>query len=83
MSDLALAHGYDTTFWWIAGILAVGAVVTGALLRNGPLSLADTESPTSSLKTMTELGELLNSFDRRFDSVILLSLLGGSIRFYG
>jgi len=33
----ALAHAYDTTFWWIAGILAGGAIIGGALLRRGPL----------------------------------------------
>jgi MFS family permease len=37
LTSLALAHGYDTTFWWIAGILAGGAVIGGALLRPGPL----------------------------------------------
>jgi EmrB/QacA subfamily drug resistance transporter len=63
VSGLALAHGYDITFWWIAGILAVGAIGTGALLRSGPLSLADTPPPASSLETMTELGELQPSTD--------------------
>jgi hypothetical protein len=37
LTGLALAHGYDTAFWWIAGIFAGGAVVGGALLRPGPL----------------------------------------------
>jgi hypothetical protein len=37
LTGLALAHGYDTAFWWIAGIFAAGAVIGGALLRNGPL----------------------------------------------
>jgi EmrB/QacA subfamily drug resistance transporter len=37
LDGLALAHGYDTAFWWIAGILAGGAVVGGLLLRRGPL----------------------------------------------
>ncbi|HTX25945.1 MAG TPA: MFS transporter [Streptosporangiaceae bacterium] len=37
MTRLALAHGYDTGFWWIVGIFAVGAVVGGGLLRRGPL----------------------------------------------
>ena len=37
LNGLALAHGYDTAFWWIAGIFAAGAVIGGALLRNGPL----------------------------------------------
>jgi hypothetical protein len=38
LTGLAPAHGYDTAFWWIAGIFAGGAVVGGALLRPGPLS---------------------------------------------
>jgi hypothetical protein len=26
-------HGYDTAFWWTAGIFAVGALIGGAQLR--------------------------------------------------
>jgi EmrB/QacA subfamily drug resistance transporter len=37
LTGLALAHGYDTAFWWTAGILAVGAVVAFSLFRFGPL----------------------------------------------
>jgi len=37
LSGLALAHGYDTAFWWIAGTFAAGAVIGGTLLRRGPL----------------------------------------------
>jgi EmrB/QacA subfamily drug resistance transporter len=37
LTQLALAHGYDTAFWWIAGIFAAGTVICGALLRSGPL----------------------------------------------
>ncbi len=37
LTGLALAHGYDTAFWWTAGIFAVGAVAGGSLLRSGPL----------------------------------------------
>jgi MFS family permease len=37
LAGLALAHGYDTAFWWISGIFALGAVVGGTLLRRGPL----------------------------------------------
>lgn len=37
LAGLALAHGYDTAFWWTAGIFAGGAVVGGTLLRRGPL----------------------------------------------
>ena len=36
-TGLALAHGYDTAFWWTAGIFAAGAVTAVALLRPGPL----------------------------------------------
>jgi EmrB/QacA subfamily drug resistance transporter len=38
---LALAHGYDTAFWWVAGIFAGGAIVGGLLFRRGPLHLKD------------------------------------------
>jgi Major Facilitator Superfamily len=30
LTGLALAHGYDTAFWWTAGIFAAGAVVAGS-----------------------------------------------------
>jgi EmrB/QacA subfamily drug resistance transporter len=33
----ALAHGYDTAFWWTCGIAAGGAIVAALLLRPGPL----------------------------------------------
>jgi len=45
LTGLALAHGYDTAFWWMAGIFATGAVVGGALLRSGPLGQQRTPSP--------------------------------------
>jgi hypothetical protein len=45
VTGLALAHGYDTTFWWIAGILAGGAIIGGTLLRPGPLVPAGPPSP--------------------------------------
>jgi EmrB/QacA subfamily drug resistance transporter len=41
LTGLALAHGYDTAFWWIAGILAGGAIVGGVLFRRGPLYRKD------------------------------------------
>jgi len=44
LTGLALAHGYDTAFWWTAGIFATGAVVSGALLRPGPLGSVSTPS---------------------------------------
>ena len=37
MSRRLLAHGYDTAFWWTAGIFVGGAVIGGAVLRRGPL----------------------------------------------
>src|SRR6201981_1861878 len=45
LAGLALVHGYDTGFWWIAGIFAGGAVVGGSLLRRGPLGQTRTTSP--------------------------------------
>jgi len=42
---LARAHGYDTTFWWTAGIFAAGTLIGGALLRPGPLRPASTPPP--------------------------------------
>ena len=44
LTGLALAHGYDTAFWWTAGIFAAGAVMGGALLRRGPLVQTGTSS---------------------------------------
>jgi len=44
LTGLALAHGYDTAFWWITGIFAAGAVVGGVLLRPGPLTQQRTPS---------------------------------------
>jgi hypothetical protein len=43
VTGLALAHGYDTTFWWVAGFFAAGAVIAGTLLRPGPLVLKPQE----------------------------------------
>jgi EmrB/QacA subfamily drug resistance transporter len=45
LAGLALAHGYDTAFWWTAGIFAAGAVVGGTLLRRGPLAQSALPSP--------------------------------------
>jgi EmrB/QacA subfamily drug resistance transporter len=44
LTGLALAHGYDTAFWWTAGIFAGGAVVGGILFRSGPLYRKDAAS---------------------------------------
>jgi EmrB/QacA subfamily drug resistance transporter len=43
---LASAHGYDTTFWWVAGFFAAGAVIGGTLLRSGPLTLKSQQPDT-------------------------------------
>ncbi len=53
LAGLALAHGYDTAFWWIAGIFAGGAVVCAVLLRRGPLSQKRTQAPAASEPTGT------------------------------
>ena len=45
LTGLALAHGYDTAFWWTAGIFAAGAVTAAALLRPGPLRPTSTPPP--------------------------------------
>jgi EmrB/QacA subfamily drug resistance transporter len=37
LTESAAAHGYDTAFWWIAGIFTVGALIAGAMLPRGPL----------------------------------------------
>jgi EmrB/QacA subfamily drug resistance transporter len=56
LAGLALAHGYDTAFWWIAGIFAGGAVIGGVLLRRGPLGQKRTPSPASGAVTMPQAG---------------------------
>ena len=45
LTGLALTRGYDTAFWWIAGIFALGAVAGGVLLRRGPLGQQRPPSP--------------------------------------
>jgi len=57
LTGLALAHGYDTAFWWIAGIFAVGAVVGGVLLRRGPLGQKRTPSPAPGGVTTAQQAE--------------------------
>jgi hypothetical protein len=54
LTGLALAHGYDTTFWWTAGIFAAGAVIGGALLRPGPLRPAGTQSAANAEVTTAQ-----------------------------
>jgi EmrB/QacA subfamily drug resistance transporter len=38
LTGLALAHGYDTAFWWTAGIFAGGSILGAILFRRGPLT---------------------------------------------
>jgi hypothetical protein len=54
LMGLALAHGYDIEFWWIAGIFAVGTVVSGTLLRRGPPGQKRTPPPAHGGVTMTQ-----------------------------
>ena len=56
LAGLALAHGYDTAFWSIAGIFAGGAVIGGVLLRRGPLGQKRTPSPASGAVPTTQPG---------------------------
>ena len=57
---LALAHGYDTAFWWIAGIFAGGAIVGGLLFRRGPLYRKDGQvQPDAGVMAETEAGPAL------------------------
>jgi EmrB/QacA subfamily drug resistance transporter len=53
LAGLALAHGYDTAFWWTAGIFAAGAVIGGTLLRRGPLTQQSTAPEGSGGMTAT------------------------------
>jgi len=57
LTGLALAHGYDTAFWWTAGILVAGAIVAGLLFRPGPLYRRDDQSPQDAgVLAQTEAG---------------------------
>jgi predicted MFS family arabinose efflux permease len=58
LAGLALAHGYDTAFWWIAAILAGGAVIAGVLFRPGPLARQGTprSHDAGALETAAETG---------------------------
>src|SRR5215467_4277499 len=56
----ALAHGYDTAFWWVAGIFAGGAIVGGLLLRRGPLHRDDDQvQQDAGAMAETEAGPVL------------------------
>jgi hypothetical protein len=54
LTGLALAHGYDTAFWWTAGTFAVGAITAGTLLRPGPLGQKRTPSPAPGRATTAQ-----------------------------
>ncbi len=54
LTGLALSHGYDTAFWWVAGIFAGGAVVGGVLLRSGPLARTGPPSPAPGAVTTAQ-----------------------------
>jgi EmrB/QacA subfamily drug resistance transporter len=54
LTGLALAHGYDTAFWWTAGIFAVGAIIGGTLLRPGPLRPPGTPPPAHAEATTAQ-----------------------------
>src|SRR5256884_4291570 len=57
---LALAHGYDTAFWWVAGIFAGGAIVGGLLFRRGPRPSKDGQvQPDAGGMAETEAGPAL------------------------
>ena len=60
LTGLALAHGYDTAFWWTAGILAGGAIVAGLLFRRGPLYRTDAQTQQAAgVLAETEAGPAL------------------------
>jgi EmrB/QacA subfamily drug resistance transporter len=54
LSGLAQAHGYDIAFWWIAGIFAAGAVLSGVVLRPGPLGRKSAASAPSGEMTTAQ-----------------------------
>ncbi len=59
LTGLALAHGYDTAFWWSAAIFASGAVIGGTLLRSGPLYRKDSQDRQDAGVVTAEAGPAL------------------------
>jgi hypothetical protein len=53
LTGLALAHGYDTAFWWTAAIFAGGAIIGSILFRPGPLVSQDRTGRLASEVTQT------------------------------
>ena len=47
IAGLAAIHGYTVAFWWAAAIMAGGALVCGALLRNGRLEQDENVLPSA------------------------------------
>ena len=56
LTGQALAHGYDTAFWWVAGIFAAGAIIGGTLLRPGPLYRKRTPAQADGAATTAQTG---------------------------
>ena len=63
LTGLALAHGYDTAFWWTAGILVGGSIVAGILFRRGPLvsPYAPGGRPAGAVETEVEAGPAISA----------------------
>ena len=53
---LGLAHGYDTAFWWTAGILTGGAIIAAILFRPGPLVSQGAPGGQAAGAVQTEIG---------------------------
>jgi EmrB/QacA subfamily drug resistance transporter len=53
---LGLAHGYDTAFWWTAGILTCGSIVAAILFRPGPLVSQSAPGGQAAGAVETEIG---------------------------
>jgi hypothetical protein len=55
LNNAALAHGYDTAFWWTCAITAGGAAIAAFLLRPGPLAGPARAASDRSLQPSAEL----------------------------
>jgi hypothetical protein len=55
LNNAALAHGYDTAFWWTCAITAGGAAIAALLLRPGPLAGPAKAISETSLQPSAEL----------------------------
>jgi hypothetical protein len=61
LTGLALAHGYDTAFWWTAAILVGGAVVAGSLFRRGPLVPRNPSGASTAEADETQVGPAISA----------------------